>query len=260
MSAMGAMPLLPAIAIGCVLGIVVGSFLAALVLRWPEGKSVLRGRSMCDSCGRNLRAAELVPLISILFLRGRCRTCGVSIKALHWQMELCGGLIGVAAAYWAPMPEALGWMVLGWGLLALAILDARHFWLPDGLTLPLLLLGLTIGPFVTGVTFANSVIGAIAGYGALFLIAYAYRYIRDREGLGQGDAKLLSVLGTWFGWQALPTLLLLASVLALIWTLVSAIAAGRKLESAHMISFGTFLCIAFIPLCALRAFVPAVLG
>lgn len=231
---------------GGVLGLIFGSFLAALVMRWPEGRSVMSGRSCCDGCGRTLRAVELVPVVSALVSRGRCRECGARIDPLHMGMELgCAG-IAMAAVMAAPLPQALGWMLLGWGLLTLAVLDARHYWLPDALTLPLVFLGLTIGPWVTGVSPGDAAIGAAAGYGALLAVALSYRALRRRDGLGLGDAKLLGALGAWFGWQALPFILLASSVLALIWVALRALTGG-VVDRTTRIAFGTFLCVAAIP-------------
>lgn len=232
---------------GFVLGLIFGSFFAALIMRWPEGKSVLSGRSACDRCGRSLGARELVPLASALVQRGQCRTCGAPIDPLHWQMELSCALVGAGAAWLAPVPQAWGWMVLGWLLLTLSVLDARHYWLPDALTLMLAGLGLTIGPLVTGVHFVDAAVGAAAGYGALLIVALAYKQLRGREGLGMGDAKLLGALGAWFGWQALPFILLLAALLGLGWALTAAIRSGVRLNGLTMIPLGTFLSIAAIP-------------
>lgn len=236
-----------AITAGLVLGLIFGSFLAALVARWPQGRSVLRGRSACDACGRTLGALELVPLLSAAMLRGKCRGCGAAIDPLHWRMELGCAAIGAAAALFFPLPFALGWMALGWVLLTLAVLDARYYWLPNALTLPLAGLGLTVGPWVTGVRLADAVIGAVIGYAVLLVVALAYRRLRGREGLGLGDAKLLGALGAWFGWQALPFILLLASLLGLGWALAVALVSGKRVDGQAMVPLGTFLCIAAIP-------------
>ncbi len=232
---------------GAILGLIFGSFFAALITRWPEGKSVLRGRSACDGCGRALRASELVPLLSALALRGRCKTCGAGIDPLHWRMELGCAFIGAVSAFLCPFLESLGAMALGWILLTLAALDARHYWLPDALTLPLAALGLTVGPWVTGVSFTDALIGAAAGYGALLTVALGYRALRGREGLGLGDAKLLGALGGWFGWQALPLILLGASLLGLGWALAVALASRGRLVGQARLPLGTFLCIAAVP-------------
>lgn len=239
-------------AVGLVLGLVAGSFLAALILRWPVGRSILHGRSACDGCGRILQVWELVPVISAAFQRGKCRGCGASIDPLHWQVELACGCIGVAAAILATFPNALGWMLAGWMLLALAVLDARHYWLPDALTLALAFLGLTIGPWLTGVSSAGSIIGALTGYGALMVVALVYRALRGLEGLGLGDAKLLGALGAWMGWQALPLLLFAASALALLWTAGQALIRRQKPHAATMLPLGTFLCIATPPVMIMR--------
>ena len=105
-----------AVAGAIILGLIFGSFFAALVSRWPEGKSVLKGRSQCDACGRTLTAGELIPLLSALWLRGRCKACGAPIDPMHWRLELGCAVIGAAAAWAVPFPYALGWMALGWCL------------------------------------------------------------------------------------------------------------------------------------------------
>lgn len=231
---------------GGVLGLIFGSFLAALVMRWPERRSVLSGRSCCDQCGRTLRAADLVPVLSALASRGRCRGCGGRIDPVHMRMELGCAAIGAGAMLAAPLPQALGWMLLGWGLLVLAVLDARHYWLPDALTLPLAFLGLAIGPWITGAGLKEALIGAALGYGVLLALSLGYRAARGRDGLGLGDAKLLGALGAWFGWQALPFILLASSLLALAWVTLRALT-GDAIDRTTRIAFGTFLCIAAIP-------------
>jgi len=232
---------------GAVLGLIIGSFLGALVMRWPEGKSVLRGRSCCDGCGATLRPHELVPVVSALASRLRCRRCGARIDPVHLVMEVGAALIGAAAFAFGVGPlAALGWCLLGWFLLALAVLDARHFWLPDALTLPLAFLGLTLGPYVTGALMLDRWIGAALGYGVLMAIALAYRALRGRDGLGFGDAKLLGAIGAWTGWQALPLVLLFASGGGLLWALVLALV-GRDVGHKTRLPLGTFLCLAVLP-------------
>lgn len=249
LSRLAALSGLPGTVLGFLLGLVAGSFLGALITRWPRGESVLAGRSRCDACGRTLRAVDLVPLLSAWLSRGRCRRCGARIDPAHGAMELGCGAIGAAAMALTPLPPlpvALGWMLLGWLLLALALLDARHYWLPDALTLPLAFLGLSIGPWVTGVSLGDAAIGAAAGYGALLLVALGYRAARGREGLGLGDAKLLGALGAWFGWQALPFILLLASLAGLLWV-VAGLLRGKSVDGGARVAFGTFLCLAALP-------------
>jgi leader peptidase (prepilin peptidase) / N-methyltransferase len=232
--------------LGAVAGAIIGSFLATLILRWPEGRSVASGRSACDHCGTVLRPLDLVPLASFLIRRGRCVHCGGRIDGLHFTVEFACAAIGGITFWLTPGVEAAGWAVLGWSLLTLAVLDWRHFWLPDALTLPLIFLGMTLGMWTTGVSLADRAIGAAGGYGTLLAVALAYRAWRGREGLGLGDAKLLGAVGAWIGWQALPFVLLIASTSALLVVGVT-VARGWRLDATTQIPLGTFLCVAAIP-------------
>lgn len=233
-------------ALGGVAGAIAGSFLGTLVLRWPEGRGIMRGRSACDSCGRVLSAIDLVPLFSALLLRGRCRTCGGKIAPLHGRIEAGCAIIGALACGSAPGPAGAGWALFGWLLLTLAVLDWRHFWLPDALTLPLVFLGLTLGLWVTDAALPDRMIGAAGGYGVLLVVAISYRAARGCEGLGLGDAKLMGALGAWFGWQALPFILLMAASLGLVAVLAS-MAAGRRITGASRVPLGTCLAVAALP-------------
>lgn len=231
---------------GFLLGTIIGSFLATILVRWPRGQSVLTGRSACDGCGRALGPLELIPLVSALALRGQCRTCGETINHTHFWMECAAGLIGACTFAAMPGVEGLGWAIFGWLLLTLAMLDWRHMWLPDALTLPLAFLGFTLGLWVTDISLQDRIIGAAAGCGSLLAIALGYRALRGREGLGLGDAKLLGAIGAWLGWQALPFLLLIASVTALLVVGVMALR-GRGISATTQVPLGTFLCIAAFP-------------
>ncbi|WP_145200697.1 prepilin peptidase [Sphingobium sp. B2] len=229
--------------LGGVVGAIFGSFLATLILRWPQGRGVTRGRSACDGCGRTLTPRDLIPLLSALFQHGRCRTCGAPIDPLHGRIELSGAVIGALAIGAMPGLGGLGWALLGWILLTLAVLDWQHYWLPDALTLPLAFLGLTLGLWATDVVLADRIIGAALGYGSLLVIALAYRALRGREGLGLGDAKLLGALGAWFGWQALPFILLIAALAGL----GVMLATGRAMAATARVPLGTFLALAAVP-------------
>lgn len=231
---------------GLLLGLILGSFCATLILRWPEGRSVRSGRSRCDGCGAVLTVGELVPLWSYAVRRGRCGRCGGRIDPLHPAVELGCAALGLASGLFAPWPAALGWMAVGWALLTLALLDARHFWLPDAITLPLAVLGLALAPLVTGTGRLDGLIGAAGGAGLLWGIARLYRLTRGRDGLGMGDAKLLAALGAWGGWQALPAILLLASLAGLAWAGAIALRGG-KVDGATRLPLGTLLCVAALP-------------
>ena len=232
--------------LGAIAGAIAGSFLATLILRWPKDRSVVRGRSACDGCGRVLSAIDLVPMLSALAQRGRCRTCGAAIDPLHGRVEAGCAIIGALALGLAPGLVGAGWALFGWLLLVLAVLDWRHFWLPDALTLPLAFLGLTVGLWVTDPMLTDRLIGAGAGYFSLLAVATGYRLMRGREGLGLGDAKLLGALGAWFGWQALPFILLAASSLGLMAVLAS-LARGRAVDRQTRVPLGTCLAVAALP-------------
>lgn len=196
------------------LGLILGSFIATLVIRWPAGRSV-SGRSACDGCGRTLAAVELVPLVSLLVLRGRCRTCRALIPALHWQVELAAGAIGLVSGWLAPGVEGAAGAVFGWLLLTLGILDLGHWWLPDVLTGLLAATGLAGGLAGLGPPLGDRLIGGVAGFALLWGIAALYRRVRGREGMGGGDPKLFGGIGLWLGWAMLPPVLLVACLLGL---------------------------------------------
>lgn len=196
-------------------GAIVGSYLATILIRWPRGRSAATGRSSCDRCGRTLSAADLIPILAYVRMRGRCRTCGGAIDPRHPALEAAAAGIGLAAALAHPFPLAAATALFGWWLLILAALDAEHQWLPDRLTLPLWAAGLGLALLGLGPGLQDRLIGSIAGWGALFLIGAAYQMLRGRQGLGGGDPKLLGAIGAWLGWQPLPFVILLAALLGL---------------------------------------------
>lgn len=233
------MSLLPA-ALGALGGALAGSFIATLVLRWPQGEQVMSGRSRCDGCERTLRWWELVPLISALLSRGRCRTCGHTIARTHAVIELTATLLAGTALLLKPdasgVALALFWLLL----LPSAWLDARHYWLPDRLTLTLAIAGLAFGSWVSNVGLTDRLIGAVVGGGGLWLIGAAYAKLRGRTGLGTGDPKFLAAIGLWLGWQALPFVLLLAALIGLLFALL--LRRGRS----DRLPFGSLLAAAAI--------------
>ncbi len=193
------------------LGVIFGSFLATLCLRWPKGRSVLTGRSQCDHCGRTLGSVDLVPLLSAFLSRGRCRSCGAPIDSTHRRIEWAALLAGAGPFFLLPPGAAAAWAVMAWLLIPLIWLDHRHLWLPDALVLLLAIAGAALGGALTDHSLVDRAIAGAAGWSVLAAIAALYRLARSQEGLGKGDPKLLGALGLWLGWQALPFLLLLAS-------------------------------------------------
>lgn len=232
---------------GAVLGAIAGSFLATLLIRWPQGRSALAGRSRCDACGGTLSARDLVPIVSYLVARGRCRGCGAGIDARHIGIEIAAAIIGAVALAAHPGMAGLVTAMFGWWLLLLAALDAEHHWLPDRLTLPLLPAGLAVAGLGVGMSLSDRMIGAAVGYLVLAAIGWCYRQLRKREGLGGGDPKLMAALGAWLGWQQLPLVLLGAGLLGLV-ALVLRRLRGERIAAADRLPLGTLMALAAWPI------------
>jgi len=192
----------------------IGSFVGMLVLRLPAGATVL-GRSRCRSCGGTLAARDLVPLVSFLWRRGRCRQCGAALGLFYPAVELAA--LGLALWAWTASDGWLLWAscIFAWTLLTLGFIDLEHQILPDALTLPLTGAGLAVAWFAEPHAILDNVAGAVLGFALFYLFAWVYRRWRGREGLGEGDAKLLAALGAWVGASGLPSVVLLASLVAL---------------------------------------------
>lgn len=230
-------------------GACVGSFVATLALRTPEGwQGIWCGRSRCPACRRPLGPLELVPVASWFWQRGRCRSCGAALGAWYPLVELTGAAIGLISAALLPAPQA--WLValLGWWLLALAAVDLVAWILPDALTLPLLALGLLaaalgdrLPALAPPTSLPSALAGAAAGYAALAVLGFVYRRLRGREGMGLGDAKLLAAAGAWLGFERLPLVVLAAALLGLL----TVLARAQPWRAETAVPFGPALAAAF---------------
>ena len=189
----------------------------------------------------------MVPILSFFLLKGRCRRCGAPIDPRHVLVELGAAAIGLAAFALLPPVAAAVTAAFGWWLLLTAALDYEHQWLPDRLTLPLLPLGLAAAWFEVGPSLTDRLIGAAAGFLLLWAVAFLYRQLRGREGLGGGDPKLLAALGAWLGWEPLPLVLLGAGLLGLAVVLVQYLR-GRPVASTDRLPLGTLMAIAAWPI------------
>ena len=170
-------------AAGLLLGAILGSFLATVLIRWPQGRSVIAGRSRCDACGKPLGPGDMVPILSYAALHGKCRACGVRIDRRHFAIELAAATLGLIALVAHPLPLAVITLGLGLWLLLLAMLDLEHQWLPDRLTLPLAPLGWRRpGPFRPAADGACD--RRAAGWAALFRLP-GLSALRGREGMGR---------------------------------------------------------------------------
>jgi leader peptidase (prepilin peptidase)/N-methyltransferase len=222
----------------------VGSFLATVAWRVPRGLSIVSPRSACVSCAAPLGVRDLIPMLSWSVLRGQCRHCSAPIDRLYPLMELSA----VVVAIWSGLVFE-GWYVfvsclLGWTLITLSAIDIRHRTLPDLIVIPLIGLGLIIAWLDNPPIFADHLIGASMGFVAFAGIAFLYRVLRNRDGLGLGDAKLLGAGGAWLGWEALPGIVLSAAIIALIFALASGCARRRPIKGGTAIAFGPYLALA----------------
>ena len=221
----------------------VGSFLGVVVRRLPDGRPVAWGRSRCEWCGATLRTRDLVPLLSWLVASGRCRFCGHALGWFYPGIEMAA--LALALIAFAVDRGADIWLdcLLGWWLLALGWIDLRRWLLPDALTLPLLIVGLAEAAVFAPDQLTNRAAGAALGYLALRAVAFGYRRLRGREGLGGGDAKLLAASGAWVGAVALPQVILVAAIGALA-AAGCLLLAGVRLGAQSALPFGPFLALA----------------
>jgi len=247
------------------IGLVVGSFLNVVIHRMPlmlqretdnfiaverdepaphaGHYNLVFPRSACPACGHTLSALENIPLISWMWLRGRCRYCRAPISARYPLVELFASLLS-GWVVWRLGSDigGLAALLLVWTMLALAMIDLDTQFLPDDLTLPLLWAGLLFNLTGTFTPLADAVIGAAAGYLVLWLVYWGYRWVTGKEGMGYGDFKLLAALGAWLGWTMLPFIVLLSSALGAVVGVMMILLRGHQRDKP--IPFGPFLALA----------------
>ncbi|EJM50961.1 A24 family peptidase [Pseudomonas sp. KB_15] len=247
-------------------GLLVGSFLNVVIWRLPKmlerdwreqahdilglpGETplptynLLLPHSQCPHCDHRIRAWENIPLLSYVFLRGRCSACAAAISPRYPLTELACGLLSAFVAW----HFGFGWpaglvLILSWGLLAMSLIDAEHQILPDVLVLPLMWLGLIVNSFSLFVSLHEALWGAIAGYTLLWSMFWLFKLITGKDGMGHGDFKLLAMLGAWGGWQILPLTILLSSLVGAIIGLITL--RLRNAKTSTPIPFGPYLAIA----------------
>jgi len=245
------------------LGLCIGSFLNVVIHRLPkimeqewqaqcadlrgeaptsiEPLSLSQPRSRCPACGHQITAIENIPLVSyLLILRGKCSGCHARISPRYPIIEAATGLLSAYVAWhFGPTLQAAGALALVWALIALAAIDLDTQLLPDSITLPLLWLGLVFNLWMTYTDLPSAVVGAMLGYLALWSVFWLFKLATGKEGMGYGDFKLLAALGAWLGWQMLPAIILLSSVVGAIVgiTLIVATRHGRNVP----IPFGPYL-------------------
>ncbi len=245
-----------------IIGLMVGSFLNVVIHRLPKmleqgwlqqcaelngnttentpSYNLLVPRSACPHCGHKIGALENIPLISYLLLRGKCRGCGTAISARYPIVEALSGVLSAYAAWHFGFGlAALAALLFIWALLALTFIDADTQLLPDDITLPLLWLGLLFNLSGTFTDLHSSVIGAVVGYLTLWVVYWLFKLVTGKDGMGYGDFKLLAAIGAWLGWQMLPLVILLSSLVGAVVgiTLIVAARHGRNIP----IPFGPYL-------------------
>ena len=245
-----------------ILGLLVGSFLNVVIHRlprmmereWqcqcaelrgeetPQGEtiSLVKPRSRCPACGHAISALENIPIVSWLFLRGKCSACQAAISMRYPLVEAVTGLLtAFAAVHFGFGWSALGAILLIWALIALTFIDFDTTYLPDAITLPLLWCGLLFNLGNTYADLPSAVIGAMAGYLALWSVYWGFKLLTGKEGMGYGDFKLLAALGAWLGWQMLPLIVLLSSMVGAVVGILLIVLAKRGREVP--IPFGPYL-------------------
>lgn len=250
-----------------ILGLMVGSFLNVVIYRlpvmmerswkaecaecFPEANikvddsrfNLVLPRSRCPECNHVIGSLENIPLISWLWQKGRCKHCSCKISARYPSIELLTGLMSLCVAWVLPFGwPALFALIFTWVLIALTFIDFDTMLLPDQLTLPLLWLGLLVNLSGTFSTLNDAILGAVFGYLSLWSIYWLFKLLTGKEGMGYGDFKLLAALGAWFGWQALPLIILLSSFAGAI--IGIAVIAMSKDKQSRPLPFGPYLAIA----------------
>jgi leader peptidase (prepilin peptidase) / N-methyltransferase len=248
-------------------GLVIGSFLNVVIHRLPimlerrwqnqcqellnpdkpatssERYDLVVPRSRCPHCGHAITALENVPVLSFLWLRGKCSGCGERISWRYPFVEMLTGCLTAFVAWrFGFSIAALSGLVLTWSLVALAFIDYDRQLLPDDITLPLIWAGLILNVFVVFVPLSSAVIGAASGYGSLWLVYQIFKLVTGKEGMGYGDFKLFAALGAWLGWQSLPLTILLASLVGAVVGIAFILFFGHDRRAP--IPFGPFLCVA----------------
>ncbi len=249
------------------LGLVVGSFLNVVVHRLPimmekdwraqclefldrqdqaeedAPLSLSKPGSRCPHCGHHIRIIENIPVLSYLFLKGRCSACGEPISIRYPLVELATCLLSLAVVWGFGLSgQAAAALLLTWALIALSLIDFDHKLLPDSITLPFLWLGLLLSLFGVFTDPRSAIIGAAAGYLSLWSVYHLFRLLTGKEGMGFGDFKLLALFGAWLGWQYLPQIIMLSSLVGAVVGVGLILLRGR--DRNIPIPFGPYLAVA----------------
>ena len=227
-----------------ILGALWGSFANVCIIRIPQGKGVVVGRSFCVKCKKKIQWFDNIPIISYLLLKSKCRNCKTKISFQYFLVESIS-LINFLVLYliFGISLTSLFLIILSVVFLIIFFIDLKHYIIPNSLTYSMMILGF-IKSFVPNLdpifpNYLNSLIGGLLGYGIIWSIIYFYRQFKKKEGMGLGDAKLFAVVGFWFGWISIPFVVFLSSIIALLSVLPDLLRSSKKLSS--QIPFGPFI-------------------
>ena len=233
-----------------ILGGIWGSFANVCIYRIPINQSVAVKRSYCPSCKGQIRWFDNIPLISFILLGGKCRACKTKISKIYFIVELISVLSFLFIYYFFGLSiTSLLLAILSIFFIIIFFIDLKHFIIPNVLTFPLMIIGFikSFDPNLNTNIFPNyinSLIGGIFGYLIIWSIIYFYKKLKNKEGMGLGDAKLLAVIGFWFGWMSIPFVIFTSSVVALLFVIPSLINKSKKMSS--QIPFGPYIIIGCI--------------
>lgn len=252
--------------LAAVLGLMIGSFLNVVIYRYPkrlkhqwtvqskqwleieekvteQPPGIISPSSHCGNCKSPVKAWQNIPVISFVILRGKCANCKTSIGLRYPLVEILTGILSAFVVYkfgWSL--QSLFGLILTWTLVTLSFIDFDHQLLPDDFVLPILWLGLAISALPIFAIPIDSIIGAIAGYLALWIVFQLFKLLTGKEGMGYGDFKLLALLGAWFGWQMLPQIILISTVVGSVIGIL--LIATKKTNAENTIPFGPYISIA----------------
>jgi len=230
-----------------VLGSIWGSFCNVCIYRLPNNDSVVTKRSFCRSCKNKIKWYDNIPLLSFIFLRGKCRTCNNKISSQYFLVELISAIsfLSIYFIYGISITTLL-LIILSIFFIIIFFIDLKHYIIPNELTFPLMLIGFvkSFDPNLNQTIFPNyinSLLGGLLGYAVIWLIIFLYKKIRNKEGMGLGDAKLMAVVGFWFGWVSVPFTIFISSAVALVLVVPSLIKKTRNMSA--QIPFGPYIII-----------------
>ena len=229
-----------------ILGMLWGSFANVCIVRLPKDKGVISGRSSCPKCKKKISWYDNIPFISYILLRGKCRNCNKEISIQYLIVELLTALFFFIEYFYFGLTFTTAFLfILTLGLIIIFFIDLKHFIIPDVVTFPLMIIGFikSFDPNLNEIfpNYINSLIGGCFGYGIIWGIIFFYKKFKNKEGMGLGDAKLLAVVGFWFGLESIPSVIFLSSVIALLVVLPDLIKKTKKMST--QIPFGPYIII-----------------